>query len=794
MTGFKNFILGDWNVRGLNDDNKCELIRDSLTSNAFDVIFLQETKLQTISSFKRNSFLPASHDSFEHIEALGTAGGILTSWNSRDFKCCNTIAKNRSLTVHLQSENSEFHFWATNVYGPTVEAEKDEFFEEIRQINHLINGPWIVAGDFNTVRSGEDRSTCRASLSETSRFNNAVRDLLLQELPLLDRDYTWSNLQHPPILTRIDRVFINSQWDLFLPNTTLHSIPRITSDHCPLKIEASTTIPRSKVFRYENNWKFRHGFADLVAGTWRQFPLATDTAKCIAHNLKQLRSKIGVWRKTLKSDRKFLDANKFVLAFMDWLEEGRPLSQLEFFFRNMVKNKIEGLIHCLDVAARQRGKVSWCVLGDEDTTFYHARASARCRNNQIKMILHEGLPHFSQEAKLKVMTDYYRNIMGSTTPSSSVLDFQLLYPNMVNLSSLSQPFSEQEILHAIKDIPRDKSPGPDGFGSGFYQDFWHLIKNDMFKLFDQFYHGDLKLDGINRSFMILLRKKENNNEPTNYRPISLLNCTVKWITKILAARLQSLIKLLVDADQTGFVKTRCIADNFMYAMDLVQCCRKRKKKAMILKLDFSKAFDTVSWEALFSILHIRGFDDKWIMWMKELLTSAKTAVLLNGIPGNWINLKRGLRQGDPLSPLLFIVVVDVLQQAIKRTALDGLLRHPVLEDQPCPVLQYADDTLIVIQGEVQQAKILKEILDDFANATGLKINFAKSTFVPINLSLQEGEQIAEALNCKVASFPQTYLGLPLSDTKLPKEAFLPYISSVEKRIGFSLDFSPIEGD
>jgi exonuclease III len=200
MTSFKNLALGNWNVRGLNDDNKCELVRDSLSSNAFDVIFLQETKLQAISTFKKNSFLPTRHDCFEHVEALGTAGGILTSWNSRDFKCCYAVTNNRSLTVHLHSEISDFHFWATNVYGPTVDSERDDFFEEIRQIVPLIDGPWIVTGDFNTVRSGEDRSSGRAPLSETRRFNDAVRDLLLQELPLLDRDFTWSNLQHPPIL------------------------------------------------------------------------------------------------------------------------------------------------------------------------------------------------------------------------------------------------------------------------------------------------------------------------------------------------------------------------------------------------------------------------------------------------------------------------------------------------------------------------------------------------------------------------------------------------------------------
>jgi exonuclease III len=212
-TSFKNFSLGDWNVRGLNDDKKCELVRDSLSSNMFDVIFLQETKLQSISHFKKNSFLPTTHDNFEHIDAIGTAGGILTAWNSKNFKCCNTIVKSRSLTVHLHSEISEFHLWATNVYGPTADSERDEFFDDIRQLQPFIDGPWIIAGDFNTVRSGEDRSTGRATLSETSRFNEVIRDLQVQELPLLDRNFTWSNNQDPPILTRIDRAFINADWD-----------------------------------------------------------------------------------------------------------------------------------------------------------------------------------------------------------------------------------------------------------------------------------------------------------------------------------------------------------------------------------------------------------------------------------------------------------------------------------------------------------------------------------------------------------------------------------------------------
>jgi hypothetical protein len=253
----------------------------------------------------------------------------------------------------------------TNVYGPTLDSDRDDFFEDIRHIYHSTDGPWIIAGDFNTICSGEDRST--ATFTETSCFNDAIRDLQIQELPLLDRDFTWSNLQDPPILTRIDIAFINANWDSNLPNTTLHSIPRVTSDHCPLKIEASPRIPKSKIFHYENNWKFREGFTEVVTSSWWRFTVGTDTTKGLGRNLKHLRRNIGFWRKTLNPNKKILETNKFVLAFLDWLEEGRALSKLEGFFRIMVKQKIENLVQFIVVAARQRGKVNWCKLGDEDT-------------------------------------------------------------------------------------------------------------------------------------------------------------------------------------------------------------------------------------------------------------------------------------------------------------------------------------------------------------------------------------------------------------------------------------------
>jgi hypothetical protein len=128
---------------------------------------------------------------------------------------------------------------------------------------------------------------------------------------------------------------------------------------------------------------------------------------------------------------------------------------------------------------------------------------------------------------------------------------------------------------------------------------------------------------------------------------------------------------------------------------LVQCCKIRKKKTIVLKLDFRKAFDTVSWDTLLQILQLRGFDQRWINWIRSLMVTAKTVILLNGVPGHWIQIKRGLRQGGPLYPLQFLIVVDVLQQVIKRFSRDGHLLHPIVEGATCSVIQYADDTLSI---------------------------------------------------------------------------------------------------
>jgi hypothetical protein len=197
---------------------------------------------------------------------------------------------------------------------------------------------------------------------------------------------------------------------------------------------------------------------------------------------------------------------------------------------------------------------------------------------------------------------------------------------------------------------------------------------------------------------------------------------------------------------------------------LLNCCHKRKAPTMVIKLDIRKAFDSLSWEALQHLLLTRGFPNLFCQWIQNILNTGKTAILLNGIPGPWIRCKNGLRQGDPISPYLYIIFSDILQQLIMFAFNNGDLQHPIRQDLPPATLQYADDTIILAKASVHSAIKLKTLLQDFALATGLQINFQKTALIPMNVEEEISTLIAAELGTQIYSFPQTYLGLPLSQT------------------------------
>lgn len=233
-----------WNVRGLGRNKKCIDVKSTFSGLDASFIFLQETKLDNISVFKAASFLPPSLCSFHFLPSIGSAGGTLTAWNDQEFACSSVTSLTYYLTLHFEARANDDVFSISNIYGPCGSTDKKAFADELLLLWRSVSGPWALLGDFNFFLRPSECSNDNFNHLEAAMFSSTLNLLHLQELPLLDRLFTWSNQQDSHILVRLDRVFINTDWSFLFPDSALTSACRSTLDHVPLTLSASSKIPK----------------------------------------------------------------------------------------------------------------------------------------------------------------------------------------------------------------------------------------------------------------------------------------------------------------------------------------------------------------------------------------------------------------------------------------------------------------------------------------------------------------------------------------------------------------------
>ncbi|XP_060200737.1 uncharacterized protein LOC132629008 [Lycium barbarum] len=340
----------------------------------------------------------------------------------------------------------------------------------------------------------------------------------------------------------------------------------------------------------------------------------------------------------------------------------------------------------------------------------------------------------------------------------------------------------EETHHAIISLDPDSAPGPDGYSGKFYQVTWEIIKEDVHNMVTDFFRGAKLTKFYTHTCLILLPKVESPNNFSQMRPISLSNFSNKILSKIISNRLTNILPKMISQNQTGFIKGRLITDNVLLTQELVQDIKKNNKhRNIVMKLDMAKAYDKVCWLFLKTVIRKMGFSEIFIDLIHRIIAEVWYSVMINGMRHGFFHSTRGLKQGDPLSPALFVLAAETLFKALNHLHNNeryiGYTMH-----QKGPFINhlcYADDIVIFSSGNKRTIKMITKVLKQYEKEAGQEINIEKSVFLTASHSPEDRRRmISRITGYKHQFFPMKYLGCPI----FPGKKRLSYFADIAKSV------------
>nr|GEV22872.1 RNA-directed DNA polymerase, eukaryota, reverse transcriptase zinc-binding domain protein [Tanacetum cinerariifolium] len=398
----------------------------------------------------------------------------------------------------------------------------------------------------------------------------------------------------------------------------------------------------------------------------------------------------------------------------------------EVYKRTEIINKMQKIDEIQSKGLAQKVKIKWAIEGNENSSFFHGMLNKKRTSMSVRGVMVDGVWVDDPHKVKKEFLDHFSARF--CKPNKKGVSILMDFPNKISaaqLRDLECEVSDEEIKRAVWDCGTEKAPGPDGFTFGFFRRF----------------------DTLFMVTWLLL-------------PISLIGSFYKIIAKNLANRLVGVLDDIVNEVQTAFIKDSQILDGPFILNEVLQWCKTKKKQALMFKVDFKKAYDSVRWDFLDEVLRKFGFGDKWCRWIQCCLKSSRGSIIMNGSPTEEFQFGKGLKQGDPLSPFLFILLMESLHLSFQRIVDAGMF-HDIKLSRGLVNLShmfFADDAVFVGQWCENNITTLVHVLECFHKASGLCINMSKSKIMRVHVDNIKVNIAATKLGCLVFKTPFMYLG------------------------------------
>lgn len=771
-----------WNCRGLGVPLTVRILRDMVRLLNPELVFLSETRCTTgyIDDLKarwnRYGFV---------VEKNGMAGGLALLWRKDvDVNLLSFSLNHIDAEIILPGESFKWRF--TGFYGFPEQHSRHRSWELLRTLCAQSVLPWVVGGDFNEILSNEEKSGgLPRAVGLMDAFREGLIDCDLTDLGFEGRPYTWSNNRVDPhtVRCRLDRCCGNSGWKDYAPLATVEHLNFPGSDHVPILLRvrgrsAGTERRRRRPWRFNAHWIRTEECEGLVRAGW-EAAAAPDCFDKLFEGIEACQLGLQHWARDIhQNPRKYIEKLQKQLY---GLQMGPQNESIKIESAN-IRAELEKAYTDDDIFWRQRSKVTWAREGDRNTSYFHTAATARKTKNTIHGLFNGSGDWCEKDGEVEaIITDYFGELFQSSNPAMTVIDEVVKHVDTRvssdMASQLSLPFTPDEVLTALSQMALLKSPGPDGLPAIFFQKYWNILGSDITTCILDFLNLHRIPHALNYTFIVLIPKNSSPKRITEFRPISLCNVVYKIGSKALANRIKPILKSVISPTQSAFVPGRLITDNVLVAYEVnhfIHCHTQGKRAYVALKLDVSKAYDRIEWCFLEKVLQKLGFLLALVNLIMLCVTTVSFSFLLNGSRFGSLTPNRGIRQGDPLSPYLFICCVEAFIQMVDKEVGRGNFKGIKIAPSAPNIsnLCFADDTILFSQATVQEATMVRTMLDKYATASGQIINLDKSTMVfSPNITPEAGHAITSILPFQVIERFDRYLGLPTQIGRTKVEVF-----------------------